>query len=52
MVFYKYVSAKRVDILQKRLIRFTHPTAMNDPFEGKPDSVLLITSHWQEPLAR
>ena len=37
MVFYKYVSAKRVDILQKRLIRFTHPNAMNDPFEAKPD---------------
>ena len=37
MIFYKYVSAKRVDVLQKRLIRFTQPDAMNDPFEAKPD---------------
>ena len=36
MVFYKYVSAERVDILQKRLIRFTQPNAMNDPFEARP----------------
>lgn len=36
MVFYKYVSAKRIDILQNRLIRFTQPNAMNDPFEGQP----------------
>ena len=36
MVFYKYVSAKRIDILQKRLIRFTQPNAMNDPFEVRP----------------
>lgn len=37
MVFYKYVSAERIDILQRRLIRFTQPYAMNDPFEGRPD---------------
>lgn len=36
MVFYKYVSAERIDILQKRLIRFTQPNAMNDPFEARP----------------
>ena len=36
MVFYKYVSEKRIDILQKRLIRFTQPNAMNDPFEARP----------------
>lgn len=36
MVFYKYVSAERIDILQNRLIRFTQPNAMNDPFEAKP----------------
>ena len=37
MVFYKYVSAERIDILQNRLIRFTQPYAMNDPFEARPD---------------
>ena len=36
MVFYKYVSAERIDILQNRLIRFTQPPALNDPFEAKP----------------
>lgn len=36
MVFYKYVSAKRIDILQNRLIRFTQPKALNDPFEAQP----------------
>ncbi len=36
MVLYKYVSAERIDILQNRLIRFTQPNAMNDPFEARP----------------
>lgn len=36
MIFYKYVSAERIDILQNRLIRFTQPPALNDPFEAKP----------------
>ena len=35
MVLYKYVSEKRIDILQKRLIRFTQPNALNDPFEAR-----------------
>ena len=35
-VFYKYVPAERIDILQNRLIRFTQPFALNDPFEAKP----------------
>ena len=36
MIFYKYVSAERIDILQNSLIRFTQPNAMNDPFEARP----------------
>lgn len=36
MVFYKYVSPERIDILQNLLIRFTQPPALNDPFEAKP----------------
>ena len=35
-VFYKYVPAERIDILQNNLIRFTQPFALNDPFEAKP----------------
>ena len=37
MIFYKYVSAERIDILQNRLIRFTQPNALNDPFEARPN---------------
>ena len=36
MIFYKYLSPERIDILQNRLIRFTQPNALNDPFEAKP----------------
>ena len=36
MIFYKYVAEKRINILQNRLIRFTQPNAMNDPFEAQP----------------
>ena len=36
MIFYKYVSAERIDILQNRLIRFTQPNGMTDPFEARP----------------
>lgn len=35
MVLYKYVSEARIDILQTRLIRFTQPNALNDPFEAR-----------------
>ena len=35
-LFYKYVPAERIDILRNRLIRFTQPLALNDPFEAKP----------------
>ena len=36
MIFYKYLPPERIDILQNRLIRFTQPNALNDPFEAKP----------------
>ena len=35
MIFYKYVTAERINILQNRLIRFTQPNALNDPFEAR-----------------
>ena len=37
MIFYKYVPPERIDILQNRLIRFTQPNALNDPFEARPN---------------
>ena len=37
MDFYKYAPEERIDILENRLIRFTQPFALNDPFEGQPD---------------
>jgi hypothetical protein len=33
---YKYVEADRVDILVNKSIRFTQPSALNDPFELQP----------------
>jgi hypothetical protein len=33
---YKYLTASRIDILQGTLIRFTQPSAFNDPFEMSP----------------
>ena len=37
MIFYKYVTSERINILQNRLIRFTQPNALNDPFEARPN---------------
>src|ERR1700754_5292625 len=36
MGLYKYVVPGRIDILKGGYIRFTHPSALNDPFEVKP----------------
>ncbi len=33
---YKFVAPDRVDILENGLIRFTQPSALNDPFEFRP----------------
>ena len=44
MIFYKYLPPERIDILQNRLIRFTQPNALNDPFEAKP--------HFHAPATR
>ena len=43
MVLYKYAPPKRIDILQNRLIRFTQPNALNDPFEARPNFHALAT---------
>lgn len=36
MVLYKYLTPARLDVLERRRIRFTQPVAFNDPFEFKP----------------
>lgn len=36
MIVYKYMVADRVDVLEKSMIRFTQPAALNDPFEAFP----------------
>jgi hypothetical protein len=36
MPIYKYVTIDRLDILTNGLIRFTQPSAFNDPFEAYP----------------
>lgn len=33
---HKYLSPDRVDVVARRLIRYTQPGALNDPFEGRP----------------
>jgi hypothetical protein len=36
MSIYKYVTADRIDILEEGFIRFTQPSAFNDPIEMQP----------------
>ena len=43
MIFYKYLPPERINILQNRLIRFTQPNALNDPFEARPNFHALAT---------
>ena len=36
MIIYKYLPPARVDVLEKRRIRFSQPAELNDPFEFSP----------------
>jgi Protein of unknown function (DUF2971) len=36
MPLYKYVTAERIDVLQNGLIRFSQPSALNDPWDMRP----------------
>jgi hypothetical protein len=36
MILYKYLPPERVDVLERRRIRFTQPGDFNDPFEFRP----------------
>lgn len=42
---YKYLISDRIDILNNKLIRFTQPSALNDPFELKPIFDELFSEH-------
>jgi Protein of unknown function (DUF2971) len=46
MPLYKYLCPERLDVLQRGLIRFTQPTACNDPFELRP-----VVEGFQRPAA-
>ena len=43
---------ERIDILENRLIRFTQPFALNDPFEGQPDFYALGKKRTRNILCR
>ena len=50
MSIYKYVVIGRIDILKNELIRFTHPEALNDPWEVKPYIQRLVNDDFFENL--
>jgi hypothetical protein len=51
MALYKYLIPARLDVLERRRIRFTQPAAFNDPFEFKP-YIESAASQEQTPLSR
>ena len=44
MTLYKYAAPARIDVLQRGRIRFTQPSAVNDPFEMQPHFETLLTA--------
>jgi hypothetical protein len=51
MIAYKYLPPTRTSVLAERLIRFTQPAALNDPFETTPNLQPLVLS-FREYLIR
>ena len=43
MPLYKYVTAERIDVLQNALIRFSQPSALNDPWDMRPHVERIFT---------
>jgi len=43
MPLYKYVTAERIDVLRNELIRFSQPSALNDPWDMRPHVERMIT---------
>lgn len=48
MTLYKYVVADRIDIIKNGLIRFSQPSALNDPWEMSPHIEQLMSEHDME----
>ena len=46
MPLYKYVTPELVVVIQNLSIRFSPPSAFNDPFESLPDTKFLETKEW------
>src|SRR5215207_9168735 len=42
MTLFKYIRPERLDVIEKREIRFTQPAALNDPFELRPQFESLV----------
>ena len=36
MILYKYLHPDRVDVVERKMVRFTQPRDFNDPFEFRP----------------
>lgn len=45
MPLYKYVTAERIDVLQNGLIRFSQPSALNDPWDMRPHVERVFTDN-------
>jgi len=52
MKLYKYLSPDRADVLANRMMRFTQPGALNDPFEFKPHIAGLATESQFEDILK
>jgi hypothetical protein len=44
MPLYKYVTAEQIDVLQNELIRFSQPSALNDPWDMRPHVERVFTN--------
>lgn len=51
MPLFKYVPAKRVDVIERLRICFSPPSAFNDAFELLPDTRVVETAEWIDRLA-
>lgn len=51
MIVYKYLPSARIDVLGNAAVRFTQPTAFNDPFETLPSFVLYLEGQKKALLA-
>ena len=47
MRLYKYAPIGRIDILLNETIRYTQPSALNDPYEMRLDFVSLTTDDYR-----